>query len=403
MKILFLSHRIPYPPNKGDKIRSYHLLKFLSQKYKIYLATILDEKKDVQYHKSLEKYCEEIKFVYFNKKINLFKNLFSRKPFSITSFYNTKLQDYVNQIVAEQNLDAIICFCSSMAEYVFRCNLIKQNKIHPLKLIMDYVDLDSDKWLQYANYKKIPLNMIYRIENKRLLEYEKKINKIFDYSIFVSDREEKVFKKYYPEARNIFVIQNGVNAEYFIPKDNSKLRSFKKEIDPILVFTGVMNYFANEDGVCWFSNKIYPMILNRFPNAQFYIVGNNPTNKIIKLRKIKGIIVTGYVSDIRKYYHMADICVIPLRIARGLQNKVLEAMACGNAVVATSNASDGIKCQNNKDIVIANDEENFAKEVIRLLENVEIRQKLGANAIENVKKNYNWRENIEGFTQLLEG
>ena len=183
----------------------------------------------------------------------------------------------------------------------------------------------------------------------------------------------------------------------------SKLRSFKKEIDPILVFTGVMNYFANEDGVCWFSNKIYPMILNRFPNAQFYIVGNNPTNKIKKLRKIKGIIVTGYVSDIRKYYHMADICVIPLRIARGLQNKVLEAMACGNAVVATSNASDGIKCQNNKDIVIANDEENFAKEVIRLLENVEIRQKLGANAIENVKKNYNWRENIEGFTKLLEG
>ena len=190
------------------------------------MATILDEKKDVQYHKSLEKYCEEIKFVYFNKKINLFKNLLSRKPFSVTSFYSTKLQNYVNQIIAEQNLDAIICFCSSMAEYVFRCNLIKQNNIHSLKLIMDYVDLDSDKWLQYANYKKIPLNMIYRIENKMLLEYEKKINKIFDYSIFVSDREEKVFKKYYPEARNIFVIQNGVNAEYFIPKDNIKITLF---------------------------------------------------------------------------------------------------------------------------------------------------------------------------------
>ena len=301
-------------------------------------------------------------------------------------------------------IDAVVCFCSSMAEYVFNSSCYRRNKLNGVRLIMDFVDLDSDKWLQYARYAGRFMSLIYRIENRRLFKYETRINSTFDCSIFVSEREVRVFRDLYPANRNVRVIANGVDFKYFAPNCGDELlRPTKEERPPALVFTGHMDYFANEDGVRWFCEKIFPIIKVEFPEVEFFIVGNKPTNSIWGLSEIDGVTVTGYVESILDYYRMAEVCVIPLRIARGLQNKVLEAMATGNAVVATSNASEGIICHQNEDIVIADDEEDFARQVIHLLKDRERREAMSRKAVENIRKNYAWESNLKGLDEILQG
>ena len=401
MNILFLCHRIPFPPNKGDKIRSFNEIQYLSQKHRIHLGTILEDESENEYLAVLGKYCSEVHAIRFSRKWKLLKCLFSGSSFSVSNFYDLRLQAYVDRTLRDGKIDAIICFCSSMAKYIFESALYKENHLGGIRLIMDYVDLDSDKWLQFSKYSRFPLNLIYKIENKRLFIYEKRINREFDQSVFVSQREVKVFKELYPEARNVSVIPNGVDFEYFHPQDTPLNGGNNgKDWRPKLVFTGVMDYFANEDGVRWFCEKILPTIKAEFPGVEFFIVGNRPTNAVRNLAKIAGVKITGYVEDIRKYYWMADVCVIPLRIARGLQNKVLEAMATGNAVVASSNASDGINCHNDSDIVIADSEEAFSREVINLLKDENRRREMGRKAVDNIRSNYSWERNLKSLDEL---
>jgi sugar transferase (PEP-CTERM/EpsH1 system associated) len=403
LNILFLSHRIPYPPDKGDKIRSFNEIVHLARKHNIFLGTTLDVEQDRDLLKELDRYCHDIFAVHFNRQTKLVSRLFRSEPFSVKSFYDDELQRYVDKTLANQRIDTIFCFCSSMAEYVFKSKAYRENGLRNVKIIMDYVDLDSDKWLQYSKYANFPLDRIYKIENKRLFQYEQKINMCFDHSIFVSEREEAVFRRLFPGLRNVSVIPNGVDYEYFRAEMEADLESPEIiEGGPVLLFTGIMNYFANEDGVKWFCESIFPIIRKAIPDIRFFIVGNHPTNIVWNLAEIDGVTVTGYVDDIRPFYWMADVCVIPLRIARGLQNKVLEAMATGNTVVATSNASDGIICENGKDLIIADDENRFADAVIELVRNESKRWEIGANAMRNVRVNYDWDKNLKALNQIIE-
>ncbi|MEW6213670.1 MAG: TIGR03087 family PEP-CTERM/XrtA system glycosyltransferase [Nitrospirota bacterium] len=397
MNILYLSHRIPYPPNKGDKIRTFNILKYLSRRHNIYLGTILDQESDKKYIPTLRQYCKEIHAAWVNRKRRLFQNVFQKKPFSVACFYHESLQHYVDRVLDSKQIDVVICFCSPMAEYIFNTPIFRQKAIDNIKLIMDYIDLDSDKWLQYAHYSRFPFRQLYELENKRLFKYEVRINHNFDYSLFVSQREEDKFRALYPGAKSIKVIPNGIDYKYFNPNHSIPLRDKR----PNLVFTGFMNYFANEDGVNWFCRHIYPRIKAEIPEARFYIVGSSPTKKVKDLAKIEGVTVTGYIDDIRYYYAIADVCVIPLRIARGLQNKVLEAMSMGKAVVATSNAKNGIMCRDKVDIVIADEEEDFAREIIFLLKDESRRKELGLHAIENIRRNYSWPINLKMFDEIL--
>ena len=413
MNILFLAHRIPYPPDKGDKIRSFNLIKFLSTRHNVFLATTLDEESDADYTNLLKEFCSKVFAVYFPKQIKLVQNFFSRSPFSVANFYDARIQEFVDKTLREEKIEAIICYCSSMAEYVFQSSVLKDKESFSPKLIMDYVDLDSDKWRQYAQYTKFPKNLIYKTEHKRLLKYEIKINQRFDHSVFVSSREVEAFEKVYSHLRPTDVVSNGIDCDYFFPislLSGKNIQDFGEDFQdtfwgfsqqPKLVFTGFMDYFANEDGVLWFCENIFPSVQKAIPDVQFYIVGNKPTNKIWSLSEIDGVTVTGYVHDIRPYYWMADVCVIPLRIARGLQNKVIESMATGNAVVATSNASDGILCHPGEDILIADDPTNFADAIIRLLGDKKQRMNMSIKAYGNVKANYTWEENLVRFEEIL--
>lgn len=402
-KMLYLSHRIPFPPDKGDKIRSYNQLAYFSNSFQVFLGTTLRDDAEYAYVGQLRRYCTEIFAPAAPFRANLAKGFLGSLPFSVYYFYSPQLQHFVDACLNQQDIDVIFCYSSVMAEYVFRSKAYGRIQIGKIKLIIDFVDLDSDKWKQYASYSLFPLKNLFYQEYKRLSSYELKILDIFDKIVFAAEREVKVLEKSYNISDKISIVPNGVDFSFF----NSEPKRMRNESDCkrsgyILLFTGVMDYYANIDGVYWFCEEVLPIIKRAFPGIIFKIVGKNPTRKIKKLGQIKDVLVTGYVSDIRKYYWESDICVMPLRIARGIQNKVLEAMSTGNAVVATSNASDGIQCQHNRDIIVVDSSTDFANAVISLLEDDTKRKDLGKQATKSIQKNYSWGTHLQSLTRVLE-
>ena len=440
LKILYIAHRIPYPPNKGDKIRSFNEIKHLSSSHNVDLVCLSDNADDLKYKSNLKKYCRRVFVQHFKvsqAKLRGLVSLIKGKTISVGYFYSKKIQQVIDQWLSDTVYDAIICFSSPMAQYLFRSSFLshrfskfQQPATSNQQLIMDFCDVDSEKWLQYSQRSKFPLNLIYRIENKRLLKYEKKINKSFDSSVFVSQQEADLFQRLFPEAENVSVIENGVDHEYFSPEprtlnpepqppslpasgpispcamqhalcDTNQQRATSNE-QPILLFTGAMDYWANVDGVLWFCEKILPIIRAGYSKVQFYIVGNNPNPEIQKLgHNNKSINITGFVEDIRPYYNNADVCVIPLRIARGIQNKVLEAMSMGKAVATTSAAVQSIKATSGVHLLVEDNSDKFAEAIFKLLENHSLRINLGTNARQFVKSNYNWQTNMKKFHKLM--
>lgn len=407
MNILFLCHRIPYPPNKGDKIRSFNEVKYLSKKHKIYLAFLIDNEKDLPYVNELKKYCETIDYDFISpgwQKIKSLPYLLSRKPLTVSYFYSKKLQKAVDYRLLTIKFDAIFAFSSPMAEYVlkskvFRSRFDRGERINDPMLIIDFVDVDSDKWRMYAEYSPFPKTLIYKNEWKSLMAYEKKIGKAFDISIFVSDAEVKLFKSFAPDV-NAISIPNGVDLSYFSNTTNKTIRSNEQKGFNIL-FTGAMDYFPNEDGVLFFYYKIWPIIKDKLPQSRFYIVGGNPSKKLKTItEKDKDVLLTGYVDDVRQYVWKADVFVAPLRIARGIPNKILEALAAGLPVVATSRASQGIGCNGNEFLFIENSAEKFAERTISFAE-----KHLSGEAIEKresfLKQKYDWSRNLIELEKIL--
>jgi len=403
-KILFLAHRIPYPPNKGDKIRSFHEVKFLSNLGDIYLGALVDNKSDWQYAKELNKWCKELLLVPLNprrKKLSSLRGMLTRTPMSVHYFYDRSLQKFTDDLLASNTFDVIFCFSSPMAEYIFRCDSLASHKTSesPL-LIMDFCDVDSQKWKEYAQVSRWPLAKLYEQEASLLAKYERKVAEFFDFSIFISSKEKKLFEQTNPGLdSHILTIGNGVDLEYFRPsKDHPGT-----EATPCLLFTGAMDYYANVDGICWFKKEVWPIIKKEFPNTIFYIVGANPASEIKKMHNGSDIIVTGYVEDIRPFYQKATVCVIPLRIARGIQNKVLEAMAMAKPVVCTPVAFEGIEAKPGEDLITAFSPKEFAISVTELLKNAQKRKRLAFNARECIKRHYHWETQLSPLKRLIMG
>jgi len=362
-KILYLVHRIPYPPNKGDKIRSFNILRALAKKYKVYLASFIDDPDDIQHGGTVESYCEDVYLEPMSPKyakIRSLKGLLRSTPLTLDYYYSKPLQKWVDRIIKENDIKKVLVFSSSMAQY------IEGKRFKSLKRIIDFVDIDSDKWNQYSTTTKWPLNWVYKREAKFLGKYEHRIAGEFDYSLFVSSDEASHFMKmhgYTPAEVDYF--DNGVDTNYFAP--GTGLASPYNDDEKVIVFAGAMDYWANVDAVVWFATHIYPSVKNKFPGALFYIVGTNPTEQVRALSEIEGVYVTGRVDDIRSYIEHADCSVAPLRIARGVQNKVLEAMSMGKPVIASPEALEGIDVCPGAEIDVAKDEEEYVAAIEKAL------------------------------------
>lgn len=410
--ILYLAHRIPYPPNKGDKIRTFHEVKHLAEMHDLYLAFLVDDPADIKHVDALRDYCVDLAWERIAprwKKIKVAPQMLLGKPVSLPYFYSPRLQRAIDAWAATRTFDAIVCFSSPMAEYVFNSDALAGQGA---KRIMDFCDVDSDKWGQYAVDAKFPMNIVYGLEQKRLLAYEARVNQAFDHSVFTTDQEVRLFRDLVPAARNLQVIGNGVDFDYFapgagrgeaLPRPRATQRVAPTTDDSAgdLVFTGAMDYHANVDAVVWFSHEILPLIREAGIDADFCIVGGKPTLDVQALGQIAGVQVTGFVDDIRPWYARAAVSVIPLRLARGVQNKVLEAMAMGRPVVTTRKVAEGVGAKDGDHLLVADGHKAFAGAVIDLYQDPAARRQLGEAARRFVVENFDWRRNMEKLEKFL--
>lgn len=359
--MLFVCHRIPFPPNKGDKIRSFNMLKALSEKFDIYLASFVDDPYDWQFADKLNAFCQDKLLLGQNKSVSKLKGtsaFLTGKAISLPYYYNGKMQRWIDDILTTHKINNVFVYSSVMAQF------FSPQQLSSLKVVVDFVDVDSDKWRQYAAGKTGLEKWIYSREHIKLAEFENYVAHHVKSSLFVSPQEAELFKQQLPvELRSkVSGILNGVDTTFFNPGFESD-ESFNESVD--VVFTGAMDYWANIDAVVWFSKYVWPLIIAKQPGSTFYIVGGNPSEEVKALHNNNGIKVTGRVKDVRPYIQASKVAVAPLQIARGIQNKVLEAMSMEKAVVATSMAIEGIETDT-KNVVVTDDPHDFAEQVLGL-------------------------------------
>jgi len=394
MNILYLAHRIPYPPNKGEKIRAFHQLLHLSKHHTVHLVCLVDDPTDLKYVSILENSCASVVAVYRSKTSALClatRALLTRKPLSVAAFYRKALAREIARKLQTETFDMIFVSSAAMAEYVLEMSALPR--------VIDFIDVDSEKWQQYARHHAIPLAWVYGLEARRLAAYEAHIAHIFNHVVFISQAEKRLFQQRICH-RPIAVIANGVDLNYFVPKraDAASRRP------PTLVFTGVMDYFPNVDAVQYFCNDIFPLVRTVVPDCCFTIVGSHPTRRVQALSKHPNVTVTGAVPDVRPYLAQAAIAVAPFRLARGVQNKILEAMAAGLPVVGTTQAFEGITATEEDGIRIADDPQHFAQELIALLTgNNTLRQQCALQARRYVEAHHQWSEQGVQLEHLLQG
>lgn len=399
-KLLYLVHRIPFPPNKGDKIRSFHLLKYLSAKHEVHLGAFVDDHNDWKHKDELSKLCHSNFLCPLNPgkaRIKSIGGFFQNKALSLPYYRDRLMQSWVDDTLRKEGISVVVCFSSVMSQYVIG------SQYRHLTRVADFVDIDSDKWRQYSTTKSFPMNLVYRREADRLLGFERMVARNFDRCIFVSGKEADLFRRFAPEsADRIDYFNNGVDVSYFSP-ENVDITPYQGNGRRI-VFTGAMDYWANIDAVSWFAGEILPLIRSKVENLEFYIVGLNPSEQVRELEKLPGVLVTGAVPDVRPYLAYADLSVAPLRIARGVQNKVLEAMAMAKPVVLTSAAMEGIEPTDLLAAHIADDPQEFANHCVRLLL-ANHSPEIGRQARSFIEEAYNWKKNLacmDGFLEARE-
>jgi sugar transferase (PEP-CTERM/EpsH1 system associated) len=389
-QLLYLVHRIPFPPNKGDKIRSYNFLKYLGEFYDIHLGTFIDDDNDRQYVSELEPMCSSLHVETIHPlkaRLKSLRGLLSGQALTLTYYKNTRMQKWVDRTINAKRIDAILVFSAAMAQFVERHNGYRA---------VDFVDIDSDKWRQYAREKTWPMNWIYAREGRVLLDYEKHITSLFDAAFFVSRYEAQMFQEMLEDdVDKVHFVNNGVDYVYF--SSAHEYSNPYQTIAPKMVFVGAMDYWPNIDAVVWFARNLLPRIRKQVGDAEFYIVGSNPSEQVLALKELQGVTVTGRVEDVRPYVAYADLVVATLRIARGVQNKVLEAMAMDKPILATEPALEGIEHENSI--------RAFAVDAIDEMLSYAL-DSFGANKCGEysglIRRHYDWQRNCQDLQALLE-
>ncbi|HWP59950.1 MAG TPA: TIGR03087 family PEP-CTERM/XrtA system glycosyltransferase [Candidatus Acidoferrales bacterium] len=391
MRILFLAHRIPYPPNKGDKIRSYHLLRSLAERHEVSLLCWADRESDRRYEPVLRALCRGgVEILKLNPRIGWLRglgSLLAGRSFSEGYFFSRRFQRRFDLRLEKDRYDLIYAFSAPMARYVPAGS--------PIPLLMDFVDVDSLKWTQLASFKPSAFSRFFLLEGKRLARYEMAVAARAKWSLFVSPAEAQLFRSQ-GASGNILALPNGVDFDLFrlpVEADNgSRAPASRPSAKPLrLIFTGTMNYFPNVDAVLHFSRRILPLIRREYPDVVFDIVGRCPTRPVRRLARSEGIRVAGEVADIREHLVRADVSVAPLRLARGVQNKILEAMAMGIPVVATPEAVEGLEVEPGEELLVGESPEAFARQVVALLREPRLRAHIAKRARARVVQHYSWK------------
>ncbi len=401
-RVLLLTHRVPYPPDRGDRIRSYHLLKLLSRHFEVGLACTTQEEVTVEHRQVLSSLAGRLAIQPIRPAMGKVRGaaaLAMGQPITPSLFYDRRLAKTIVNWHQKRPFDAVLTFCTGMIRYA---RLLTHPAYRPPALagvrpihVMDLVDVDSLKWRAYAKSATGPMKWVYAAESKRLARVEAGAEDRFDRVSVISAPEARAYRQNLREHPGLTVVENGVDLDYFSPLPDRAGHT--------AVFVGVLNYRPNIEGVEWFVRRVLPRVQDKLPDAKFLIVGRDPTPQVKALRNHPGVEVVGTVPDVRPYLEQASAVVAPLKVARGVQNKVLEAMASARGVVCTPQAADGIRALPGRHLLVGESSKPFAKYVLALMRDDQYRQQVAAAARRCVQRRYNWPQALGPMIELLGG
>jgi sugar transferase (PEP-CTERM/EpsH1 system associated) len=384
MKIFYLTARCPYPLDKGDKLRAFYQLKYLSREHEIYLFCI-DDKKSGQAIQKLKEIVSKVKVIQISKfkiVINLLKNIFSKKPFQVSYYFYPSIKKVVISEIEKFKPDLIFCQLIRTSEYI--------KDINGYTKVLDYVDALSKGLERRTQKARFLEKSIYKIEWQRVLEYERSIYSDFDGHLIISSMDRKFLPV--DEKNSIKVLPNGIELEFYKPEN------FKKEYD--LLFSGNLNYPPNVDASIFIAKELLPELIKAIKNIKILIAGSSPNWKVKSL-KSTNITVEGWIDDIREYYRKSKIFIAPMRLGSGLQNKILQAMAMGLPCVVSEIAAMGLGDDSFNYVLVANDKFEFAKKIKILLENEELMKEYSEKGYNFVKNKFDWQIILNELNEYL--
>lgn len=399
--LLFLTQRIPYPPIKGEKIRPLQILRHLRRSWTVHLGCLVDNQADEAHIPTVQALCDRSYFARLDPRrarVSCLTGLLSGEPLSVTFYRHRGLQRWTDTLLQEVRPEAIFICSSNMAPYA----LDRRRPRAPGERVclVDLADVDSEKWRSYAENGRGPMAWVHRREWRKVAALEGRIARECDWSTFVTAEEAALFAGQHPrEAARIRAVCSGVDHVYFDPALPAPAPWGAQE-GPHFTFTGTMDYPPNVEAVCWFARDLLPAIRASLPDARFHIVGASPAPAVQALAALPGVEVTGRVPDVRPYLAHA-IAVAPMKLARGIQNKVLEAMAMGRPTVATQEAAEGIEAEPGRELTVAEGAEDFVAACLALACDPARAAALGAAARARVMRDHVWEERLRGFDALL--
>jgi sugar transferase (PEP-CTERM/EpsH1 system associated) len=388
MRIFYICRRVPFPPDRGDKIAAFNAIRHLAARHEVHVFCLGDGVRDLANISGLQAYAKSVSAApvdEFTIKLRALAALVTGQPLSVAALNESKLHDAIQKKFTELRPDLIIVYSCNMAQFAEHFPNVPR--------IMHFGDLDSLKWPQYAERSSIPLNWIYAIEARRLLGYERHIAQIFSHALVHTEIEKHDFERLIPGIP-VAVVGNGVDLDYFRSAGEAKKPAS-------MVFTGVMDYRPNIDAVVWFCDEILPIVQANIPAANFTICGSRPAPAVRRLAKRRGVRVTGWVADARPYLDRAEIFVAPLRMARGVQNKLLEALAMGLPCVASTAAWSGTAVADGQGILATDEPREFARHVIDLLGDSDGRAEMARRARAAAVANYRWEVQLACLDQVI--
>jgi sugar transferase (PEP-CTERM/EpsH1 system associated) len=390
MNILYVCHRFPYPPKRGGKIRPFNMIRHLStQGHQVTVCSLVRSAEEDQEGRGIAPYCARFEMARVSNPVQglrMVANLPLATPSSMGYFYSPDLARRVRELLASKKWDLIFVHCSSVAQYVER--------VQDVPKILDFGDMDSQKWLEYANYKPFPLSLGYRLEGAKVQAAEKRLARRFDLCTATTRAEWETLESYRTGVATDW-FPNGVDAEYFAPTDTP----YDAES---ITFVGRMDYYPNQECMARFCAETWPLLRARRHGLKLVIVGADPSPAVCALAELPGVTVTGSVADVRPFLRTSALMVAPLNIARGTQNKILEAMAMGVPVVTSSIAAAGVNAEAPTNFLVADSPEDTCAAVLRVIESPRERQRLALAGRECALRNHDWGRSMGRLDSIIE-
>jgi sugar transferase (PEP-CTERM/EpsH1 system associated) len=389
MKILYVCHRFPFPPKRGGKIRPFNMIRHLSQNHQVTVCSLARSEAEAEEGRGIAPHCERFEMGVVSNPVQMLR-MVARLPTTVPSsmgyFYSPDLAAKVNALLASERFDLIFVHCSSVAQYV--------SHVRDIPKILDFGDMDSQKWLEYVNYKPFPLKAGYWLEGSKMEREEKRLARLFNMCTATTRAEWETLESYSTGVSTDW-FPNGVDADFFRPDGEG--------YDPDTIsFIGRMDYYPNQEAMFRFCEQIWPLLRAKRPEMKLLIVGADPVPAVIKLGELPGVTVTGSVPDVRPYILRSAAMVAPLNIARGTQNKILEAMAMGVPVVSSRIAAGGVDALGEEHFLVADTPMQYADAILRLVEQPAERERLSRAGRERMLSHHAWPRSMERLDGIIE-